>query len=95
MTVQQKRLLFYFLLILLGFLILSSVLIVSQQRQMMLGYAEKRANLELDLIADFVKESFLKQDYAIASQFLQEWGEKRDYIVTMKAVTKNNFELVL
>jgi PAS domain S-box-containing protein len=94
MTVQQKRLLFYFLLILLGFLILSSVLIVSQQRQMMLGYAEKRANLELDLIADFVKESFLKQDYAIASQFLQEWGEKRDYIVTMKAVTKNNFELV-
>ena len=94
MTVQQKRLLFYFILILLGFLVLSSVLIVSQQRQMMLGYAEKRANLELDLIADFVKESFLKQDYATASQFLQEWGEKRDYIVTMKAVTKNNFELV-
>jgi PAS domain S-box-containing protein len=93
-TVQQKRLLFYFLLILLGFLTLSSVLIVSQQRQMMLEDVQKRANLELALIGDFVKESFLKQDYAVASQFLQQWGEKRDYIAAMKAVTKNNFELV-
>ena len=93
-TVQQKQLLFYFLLILLGFLVLSTFLIVSQQRQMMLDYATKRANLELDLIGDFVKESFLKQDYAVASQFLQDWGEKRDYIVAMKAVTRNDFELV-
>ncbi|MEZ5673630.1 MAG: PAS domain-containing protein, partial [Thiotrichaceae bacterium] len=94
MTVQQKRLLSYFSIILLGFLIISSVLIVSQQRQMMLEDARKRAFLELDLIGDFVKESFLKQDYATASQFLQEWSEKRDYIVEMKAVTKNDFELV-
>lgn len=93
-TIQQKRFLSYFLLILLGFLLLSSFLIVSQQRQMMLENARKQANLELDLISDFVKESFLKHDYATAGQFLQEWGEKRDYIVAMQAVTKNDFELV-
>lgn len=93
-TIQQKRFLSYFLLILLGFLLLSSFLIVSQQRQMMLENAQKQANLELDLISDFIKESFLKHDYATASQFLQEWGEKRNYIVAMRAVTKNDFELV-
>lgn len=92
--IQQKRLLVYFLIILLAFLILANILIVSQQYHMMLEDARKRANLELDLISDFVKESFLKHDYAAASQFLQEWGEKHDYIVEMKATIKNNFELV-
>ncbi len=90
----QKRLLFLFLVILTGFLALSTLLIVSQQHQLLLTEETKRAELEIDLISGFIKESFLQQDYVTVSQFLLEWCQHRHYILNMQALGKNDFKLV-
>jgi signal transduction histidine kinase/CheY-like chemotaxis protein len=91
---QQGRLLVLFFLILLGFFVFASLLIVSQQRNLLLDNEKQRDNLEFDLIGEFISESFLKNDYATVRQFLKDWSEKREHIVSLTATAKNGFKFV-
>ena len=91
---QQGRLFVLFTLILLSFFVFASWLITSQQRNLLLDNERQRDNLELDLISEFISESFLKNDYAVVRQFLQNWSEKREHIVIFIATAKNGFQFV-
>jgi signal transduction histidine kinase/CheY-like chemotaxis protein len=91
---QQGRLFVLFTLILLSFFVFASWLIASQQRNLLLDNERQRDNLEFDLISEFISESFLKNDYAVVRQFLQNWSEKREHIVIFIATAKNGFQFV-
>ncbi len=91
---RQRRLLILFMIILLFFMVIAGTLIASHQRHLLIADEHKRAQLELDLISQFVSESFLKRDYATVSQFLRNWSEQRTHIVSMSATLKNGFELL-
>jgi len=91
---QQGRLFVLFTLILLSFFVFASWLITSQQRNLLLDNERQRDNLEFDLISEFISESFLKNDYAVVRQFLQNWSEKREHIVIFIATAKNGFQFV-
>ncbi|WP_217884340.1 PP2C family protein-serine/threonine phosphatase [Thioflexithrix psekupsensis] len=90
----KYRLLISFLVIFGVFAFLLSYFISKQQRDLLLEDQRYRAILELDLISEFIAESFLKRNYAQLSQFLNRWGEQRDYIVLLKANLPNGFNLV-
>ncbi len=91
---RQHRLLILFMIILLAFMVIAGTLIVSQQRHLLLEDEHKRAQLELDLISQFISDSFLRRDYSAVSQFLRNWSEQREQIVTLSATLKNSFELI-
>lgn len=91
---QHGRLFFLFIFILLIFFVFASWLVASQQRNLLLDNEKQRDNLEFDLIGEFISESFLKNDYVAVRQFLQNWSEKREHIVTLTAIAKNGFMFV-
>jgi len=93
-TSPHTRLFVLFLLILLSFFAFSSLLITSQQRDLLLDDEKRHDNLQFDLIGEFISASFLKNDYAAVSQFLLDWSEKHDHIVTLTATAKNAFQFV-
>ncbi|GEM_PF-1902306 len=89
----RQRLLLALLAILGAFLLVAGTWIVSQQRHLLLEDEKKRATLELELIGEFISESFLKRDYAAVDQFLTDWSQKRPYVVTLEARLQNGFAL--
>jgi len=91
---RQRHLLILFMIILLSFMVIAGTLIASHQRHLLIADEHKRAQLELDLISQFISESFLRRDYAAVSQFLRDWSEQRTHIVSMSATLKNGFELI-
>ncbi|EIJ41151.1 signal transduction histidine kinase [Beggiatoa alba B18LD] len=91
---RQGRLLILILFILLAFLTIAGSLIATHQKSLLMASEQNRITLELDLISGFIKESFLQRDYNAVSLFLSDWGQQRAYIVSIKAILKNDFELV-
>ncbi|MCV6637770.1 ATP-binding protein [Candidatus Albibeggiatoa sp. nov. NOAA] len=79
-------------LILLTFFIVAGSFIVSHQRNLLLDNEQHHASVELDLIGGFVQESFITKDFAKVNRFLQDWVEKRPYIIEMSATSRNGFK---
>jgi signal transduction histidine kinase/serine phosphatase RsbU (regulator of sigma subunit) len=93
-TPQYNQLFALFLLILLSFFVVASLLIASHQRHLLLENEKHSATVELELIGEFISESFLKNDYAAVRQFLSDWTKKHHHIVKLRAIAKNGFEFV-
>jgi serine phosphatase RsbU (regulator of sigma subunit) len=89
----QRRFMLLFTLILLVFLVFANILVISHQRALLMEDERKRAHMELNLIGEFIRESFLRRDYATVSQFLDNWGNSRSYILGLNATLKNGYEL--
>ncbi|MDM8547584.1 PP2C family protein-serine/threonine phosphatase [Candidatus Venteria ishoeyi] len=93
-TMRQRLLLLVFIAVLLVFLFSAALVIVSNQHDSLLKEEKKQAYQEVELIAEFVSEQFLKHEYAKINQFLTRWSEKREHVVHLKAKLKNGFILV-
>ncbi len=91
---NQRRVAGLFLLILFGFMLIAGYGVTHQQREHLEEEQYDRLRMEVDLIADFIMESFLKRDYGTIKDFLREWSQKREYVVALDARFKNGFLLV-
>lgn len=91
---EQGRLLFFFMAILLVLLGVINYIFITDQRNLLYENENKRANLELNLIGGFVRESVITQDFISISTFLNNWARQRQYIIGLKANFENGFELL-
>ncbi len=90
---RYKRALIAFMVTLLIFLIVIDVLIVSSQRNQLLIEVQEGMENELDLIASFVREPLLKDDYAQVEQFLLQWAREHNNVIEIRATMPNSFVL--
>jgi hypothetical protein len=90
----QRRLTIVFIVVMTAFMLFAGYMVTSQQRQHLLVEQEKRLQLELELISEFIAESFLKRDYSGISDFLHDWSRNRRHIVALKVRLKNGYELL-
>ncbi|MEW6599765.1 MAG: PAS domain S-box protein [Nitrospirota bacterium] len=90
---KYKRAFWMFMSILLLFMLVSDIVIVSTVHKQMLDEVQKNVRNELDIIATFVMEPLLKNDYAKVEEFLTHWAREHEEIVEVSAVMPNNFLL--
>ncbi len=94
MSHYQHRLMLLLLGILLIFFITATLVILSHQRQSLFQEEKKHAQLELNLMGEFITESLLKGDFSTVNQFLITWSEQHQHIVELQATFKNGFALL-
>jgi PAS domain S-box-containing protein len=93
LTIPKRylQLLLFFSLILLAFFALAGSFIVKHQYDLIMENHAQRTQQEVDLVADFIQESFIKQDFARVHNFLQVWVEKCHCVYKVTAVTADGF----
>lgn len=90
---HNPRLLGIFVVVLFVFLVLSSFLVAHQQRDLLRSAAHRRAQYDLDLMADAALEALLKSDYVTVRTFVERWGRSHDDIRVLRVVTPNGYVL--
>ena len=80
--------------ILIIFLILLDLNIVSHEKEELAEHTKKNIKNELDLIKTFAIEPMLKDDFSTLERFIMAWGEKKESIVSLKAITLKGLVLV-
>jgi PAS domain S-box-containing protein len=90
---KYKRFIIAFVSILLLFLAFIIAIITSQHHEMM-EEIESDAQRELELIGSFAREALLMNDYAGVEQFLNQWSQEHEEILSLTATAPNDFILV-
>jgi PAS domain S-box-containing protein len=93
LRIKYKRFMLAFVLILLVFISVVISVIISQHNEI-LNQIESDAQREIELIGNFTREALLTSDYAAVEQFLNQWAEEHEEILTLKATAPNDFILV-
>ncbi len=88
MTVLKPTQEFKLLYLIMGILIISlglaMTLSVYNQRDRIIQDGHEHSEEELELIGFFVRDSLVKNNYAAAEQFIQQWGMQYEDIVELK-----------
>ncbi len=72
-TRQKNRLIIFILSTLFIFLASVAVYMYESQKNKMLHDMEKRVEIEINLLAEFLRDNLQRHDYAEAKNFLQKW----------------------
>ena len=83
-----------FLSILIIFLVVVNLFLVTRQHELLFENARNELSNEMELISIFVREPLLRHDYDEVEQFLFQWEEEHDEILSIKAAMPNGFVLV-
>lgn len=80
-----------FIGVLLLALLIADIGVTVMQREVLRGEARHHAESELNLVAIFTREAFLRHDYALVEEFLNNWGGEHETVVSIRAVAANGF----
>lgn len=90
---HNPRVLSIFVVVLFIFLTLTAYLVAYQQRDLLRSSAHRRAEYDLDLMADASLEALLKSDYVTVRTFVERWGRNHKDIRALRVVAANGFVL--
>lgn len=92
--ITQLKLLGIVLFVISVFMLVIFNISISNEKNKLLENEKAKIYLEIDLISDFINESMIKGDYANVRNFLENWSQNKEHIVSLKATFKNNFTLL-
>lgn len=91
---KYKKAVLLFVTVLLVFLIGTNILLVSKLRSQLSNEDYIDIQNEMELVALFLREPLLMNNYDEVEQFLLQWRDEHNYIVSIEAVMPNGFKLV-
>ncbi len=92
--ITQLKLLGIVLFVISIFMLVIFNITISNEQNKLIENEKSKIYLEIDLISDFINDSMIKGDYSNVRNFLKNWSENKEHIVSLKATFKNNFTLL-
>jgi len=83
-----------FMAVLLVLLVILDSLIFFWEQDVLFAESHNQTQNELELIGTFVTEPLLRQDFTIVEQFMNNWGELKEDVISLKAFSPDGSLLV-
>ena len=83
-----------FMAVLFLFMLVADAFIALHQRNFLYSAAQHQARRDLQLIATYILDPLLKDDYPWMGRFLRRWGEEHPEVVRLAAMSPAGVELV-